>query len=182
MKIKIVVFLFFLVPSISSFSQKMISKTGHISFFSKTPMENIEAHNRQVVSILDIGTGDIMFNLLIKSFEFKNALMQEHFNENYLESDKIPKATFKGTITNFSKIDFKKDGTYSAEISGTITIHGVPKQLNTTADIEVKGGVINAKSKFQLTPKDFDIKIPSLVEEKIAKQMDVSVELTYNPY
>lgn len=165
-----------------SFGQKYISKNGHIWFYSHTPMEDIEAHNRQVVSILNISSGDLLFNLLIKSFEFKRALMQEHFNENYMESDKIPKASFKGYITNINKIDFKKDGSYMAEITGIISIHGVLRTLNTTGNIEIKNGVISANAKFKLVPKDFDIKIPSLVENKFASAMDVTVELTYSEY
>lgn len=163
-------------------AQKYISKTGHVWFFSHTPMEDIEAHNNQVVSVLDVATGEIKFTLLIKSFVFKRALMQEHFNENYMESDKIPKASFVGKIINLGKIDFKKDGSYPAEIAGDITIHGVSKPFTTTGTIDIKGGVISAKANFPLVPKDYDIKIPSLVENKIAKQMDTSVELTYSPY
>lgn len=175
-----ILFLFVLVfISSTIFAQKYISKTGHIWFFSHTPLEDIEAHNRQVVSILDVSNGDLAFNLLIKSFEFKRALMQEHFNENYMESDKIPKATFKGKISNINKVDFKKDGKYPVDISGDLTIHGVTKPFSTVATIVIKSGVITAKSNFAIIPKDYNIIIPSLVENKIAKQIDTSVELSY---
>jgi hypothetical protein len=180
MKFKIAFVLLVAFPVLSSFAQKLISKNAHIWFYSHTAMEDIEAHNRQVVSILDISTGDLQFNLLVKSFEFKNALMQVHFNENYMESDKIPKASFKGIVMNIDKIDFKKDGTYPVDIKGTVTIHGVSKPLNTAGTIEIKGGIASGHAKFQLVPKDFDIKIPSLVENKIAKEMEVTVELTYS--
>ena len=162
-------------------AQKCISKTGHIWFYSHTPMEEIEADNHQVASILDVSTGDIVFSMLVKAFEFKRALMQEHFNENYMESDKIPKAGFKGKITNLSKIDFKKDGTYPAEVSGDLSIHGVTKPVTTKGTIEIKGGNITAKAKFVVSPKDYDIKIPSLVEDKIAKTVEINIDTPYNP-
>jgi polyisoprenoid-binding protein YceI len=144
-------------------------------------MEEIEAHNRQVVSSLDCSTGDIAFLLLIKSFEFKRALMQEHFNEEYMESDKLPKAGFKGKITNLKQIDFKKDGTYPAEVTGDLTIHGVTKSVTFKGTLEIKGTTITANSKFVLIPQDYGIKIPSLVENKIAKEMQVTVDASYNP-
>jgi hypothetical protein len=168
-----------LVQQISA--QKYMSKTGHIWFFSHTPVEDIEAHNHQVASILDITTGDLAFSMLIKGFEFKKALMQEHFNENYMESDKIPKASFKGKITNLSAVNFKKDGTYSVEVGGDLTIHGVTKPVTTKGTIEVKDGKITAKAKFITTPKDFDIKIPSVVEKSIAHEIEVNVDTSYNP-
>jgi hypothetical protein len=111
-------------------AQKLITKTGHIWFYSKTPLEEVEAHNRQAVSTLDPATGEMVFMLLVKSFEFKRALMQEHFNENYMESEKYPKASFKGKITNLDKINFKKDGVYNAEVSGDMTIHNATKPLS----------------------------------------------------
>jgi polyisoprenoid-binding protein YceI len=162
-------------------AQKYITKTGHIWFYSHTPMEDIEAHNRQVVSSLDESTGDVVFLLLIKSFEFKTALMQEHFNENYMESDKIPKANFKGKITNLKQVDFRKDGTYPAEVSGDLTIHGATKTVSYKGTIEIKGKTITANAKFMIIPQDYGIKIPSLVENKIAKEIPVTVETAYNP-
>ncbi|MDP4208005.1 MAG: YceI family protein [Bacteroidota bacterium] len=161
-------------------AQKYISKSGHIWFISNTPMEVIEGHNRQAVSTLDVSTGDVAFMMLIKAFEFKIALMQEHFNENYMESDKIPKSSFKGKITNIGKIDFKKDGSYAAEVSGDLTIHGVTKAVSTKGTIEVKGKVITTKAKFTVSPKDYGIKIPSLVESKVAKEVEINVDTPYN--
>ncbi len=181
MRLRILIFYFLLISQVI-FPQKYISKNAHVWFYSHTPMEDIEAHNRQVVSVLDINTGEISFSLLIKSFEFKRALMQEHFNENYMESDKIPKASFKGKINNIEKINFKTDGVYPAEITGTINIHGVSKTINITGSIMVQKGVISAGAKFQLIPQDYDIKIPALIKDKIAKAMDVTVELTYTEF
>jgi len=161
-------------------AQKLVSRNGHIWFYSHTPVEDIEAHNRQVVSILDLSNGDIVFNLLIKSFEFKIALMQEHFNENYMESDKFPKATYKGKINNLDKIDFKKDGIYPAEVSGDLTIRNVTKPVISKGAIEVKGSSVTARAKFIVKPQDFDITIPSVVENKIAKEIAVNVDITYS--
>ena len=165
-----------------SYAQKYISKSTHIRFYSHTPMEDIEADNHQVASILDIATGDLSFSLLIKSFEFKRTLMQEHFNENYMESDKFPKAGFKGKITNIAKIDFKKDGSYPVDVTGELTIHGTTKTVTATGTIEIKGGVITANSKFEIVPQDYDIKIPTVVAEKFAKQFDIYIDAPYNPF
>lgn len=87
---------------------RYMTKTGYIGFYSHTPVEDIKADNNQVASILDSQTGEMVFNVLIKSFVFEKALMQEHFNENYMESDKYPKASFKGKVSNLEKIDFSK--------------------------------------------------------------------------
>ena len=178
MRTKILLFALLTLVNVAS-AQKYIAKTGHIGFYSYTPMEVIEAHNHQVVSILDPATGDLVFNLLNKSFEFKVALMQEHFNENYMETTKFSKSTFKGKITNLDKIDFKKDGTYMAEVTGDLTIHGVTKNITINGTIEVVKGVITAKAKFKVIPKDYGIQIPQLVENKIAKEMEITVEIPY---
>lgn len=161
-------------------AQKFLSKNGHIWFYSSTPLENIEAHNNQVASIVDASTGELVFNVLIKSFEFKIALMQEHFNENYMESDKFPKASFKGKITNLSAVDFNKDGTYPAEVTGDLTLHGVTKPVTTKGNFTVKGGTVTATSKFIIQPADYNIVIPKLVEGKIAKQIDVNIDISYS--
>ena len=182
MKSKILVIFLLSVSIQFTNAQKYVSKNGHVWFYSHTPMENIEAHNRQVASILDISNGEFVFTLLEKAFEFKVTLMQEHFNENYMESEKYPKAGFKGKISNFSKIDFKKDGTYPAEVSGDLSLHGVTKPFTTKGTIQVKGTSVTAIAKFAVVPQDFGIKIPQLVENKIAKEMEVNVDITYNPY
>ncbi len=180
MKSKILLLAMLAIFQVSQ-AQKLITKTAHIWFYSKTPLEEIEAHNRQAVSTLDPATGEMAFMLLIKSFEFKKALMQEHFNENYLESDKYPKASFKGKITNPDKINFKKDGVYNAEVSGDMTIHNVTKPLSAKGTLEVKGNTVIASCKFITTPQEWDIEIPSVVADKIAKQIEVTVEATYTP-
>ncbi len=160
---------------------KFMTKNGHIRFYSHTPMEDIDGNNHQAGSILDVKTGEIVFNALIKSFEFSRALMQEHFNENYMESDKIPNAKFKGQILNIKDVDLKKDGTYSVDVKGDLTVHGVIKNITVKGTLIVKGGKIEASSKFNVTAGDFNIAIPSVVQEKIAKEIEVTVEMNYEP-
>ncbi|MFA4864578.1 MAG: YceI family protein, partial [Bacteroidales bacterium] len=131
LSIKIIAILLIgLVSSISVHAQKYMTKNGNIMFYSETPMETIKAVNEQVNAVLDTQTGDIVCKILIKSFQFPKALMQEHFNENYLESDKFPNSTFKGKITNLSAINFSKGGIYDALIEGDMTIHGVTKNIS----------------------------------------------------
>ncbi len=158
-----------------------MTRSGQISFYSKTPMENIEAINNEVNSMINPGTGDIVFAVLIKSFRFERALMEEHFNENYMESAKIPKSTFQGKITNLNQVDFSKDGAYPATVEGDIVVHGVKQRLKSTGTIVVEKGKISVVSAFTLNPSDFDIEIPSLVAEKIAKTIDVKISCHYEP-
>src|SRR5207248_2406580 len=129
-----------------------LTRTGHIWFYNKPETagtEEVEGHNRQVSSALNTATGKVMFSMLIKSFEFKKALMQEHFNEKYMESDKFPKSTFDGTIDNFDKGMMHKDGTYKVTASGKLTIHGTTKEVKLPAALTIKGNTINAKSDFR---------------------------------
>ncbi|GAB4414995.1 MAG: hypothetical protein OHK0039_23250 [Bacteroidia bacterium] len=160
---------------------RLMTRTGVISFYSHTPMEDIEATNNQVNSVLDTQTGDIVFAVLMKSFQFEKALMQEHFNEKYVESDKFPKAQFKGKITNLAGIDFTKNGTYKAPVSGQLTIHGVTHDVSTEGTIEVKDGKITAKAKFPVAVADYEIKVPAAVRDNIAKSVDIMVDMTYEP-
>ena len=174
--------LFLVALSLAGFSQvKYLSRAGHIWFYSKTPVETVEAHNNQVASFLDVSKGTIAFEVLNKSFKFERALMEEHFNENYMESEKFPKATFKGQITNLKDINFGKNGTYDATIEGDLTIHGVTKHITEKGTLEVVQGKVIAKSKFGVKPEDYKIEIPSVVKEKIANPLDVSIDITYEP-
>ncbi len=160
----------------SAFAQKYITKNGKIDFYSDAPMEKVEGKNNQVKAALDATTGDIVFQVLITSFEFKQALMQEHFNENYMESTKFPNSTFKGKVINLKDINFSKNGKYTAVIEGDLNIHGTTKKVKQSGTLEVKDGKIIAYSKFNLTIKDYNISIPSAVAGKIAEQVQVTVE------
>ena len=161
-------------------AQKVYTKNGNISFFSKSPLENISADNNQVMSVLNQQNGEMQFSVLIKSFLFKKSLMEEHFNENYLESDKYPKAIFKGNIGDLSKIDFTKDGNYSVNVTGDLTLHGVTKKVSAPGTLLVKGGKVSAESKFPLKLADYNISIPKLVKDNIAEVIDITVSCGYD--
>jgi len=161
--------------------QKYMTKNGFIGFYSHTPMEDIKADNNQVVGVLDISTGEMVFQALIKSFHFDRALMEEHFNENYMESEKFPKSLFKGKITNLASVDFSKTGTYDVTVEGDLTIHDVTNKISTKGTIEVVNGGINANSKFNIVPEDYKITIPGVVRDKFDKSMAVTVTMKYTP-
>jgi polyisoprenoid-binding protein YceI len=180
MKTTFGIILLLLISSLCLAQTKYMTRTGHISFLSDTPKEKIEAHNYQVSSILTSG-GEIVFKVPIKSFEFKQALMQDHFNENYMESDKFPQASFKGKILNLDKMDLTKDGKQTLDVEGDLTMHGVTKKISTKATIEVKGGKIIATTTFSLTLKDFNIEIPKMAKEKLAEIVTVKADLNYEP-
>ena len=162
-------------------AQKYMTKNGYIGFFSHTPMEDIKGDNNQVAGVLDILTGDMVFQALIKSFHFERALMEEHFNENYMESDKFPKSSFKGKITNLSSVNFSKSGIYDVTVDGELTIRDATKKISAKGTIEVVTGGINANCKFNISPEDYKIKIPGVVREKISKNMVVTVAMKYAP-
>lgn len=161
---------------------RYFTRTGHIWFFSEAPLENIEAHNRQVATFVSFDTGELVFSVPMKAFEFRKSLMQEHFNENYVESDKYPRGTFKGTITNIKSIDTQKDGLYPAKVKGTLTIHGVARPIAANGTLEVRGSRIAAKSTFTITPEEYNIEIPLLVRQHVAKSIQINVDLQYQPY
>ena len=179
---KILALAAFMIPSLVAFTQSIyMTRSGQISFFSKTPMENIEAVNNEVTSMIDTGKGDLVFAVLIKSFHFDRALMEEHFNENYMESSKIPKATFQGKINNLSEIHFTKEGSYEASITGDLTIHGIKKPHNGSGTITVSKGKISGISNFTVKVDDYKIQIPSLVKDKIAPTIEIRVNCIYEP-
>lgn len=163
-------------------AQIFLTRNGKVTFFSKAPIENIEAANNEVTSMLDTKKGEFAFSVLIKSFKFKKALMEEHFNENYLESNAFPKSNFKGTITDLSKVDFTKDGSYPATVSGDLTIHGVTKKVTVPGTIGIADGKISATAKFNVNVKDYNIKIPSTLVNNIAETVEVAVDCKYDPF
>lgn len=177
MKRKIsVLFIAFLVSG-TMFGQNFVTKTGHIKFYSDTPIETIEANNHAVNSALNPKTGDFVFKILIKSFEFEKALMQEHFNENYMESDKYPNAMFKGKVVNAGDIDFRLAGTNDAIIKGDLTIHGVTKAVEENGTFTVKDGKIHGQSVFSVLLEDYKIKVPGAVKKQISESIEVTVDV-----
>lgn len=169
-----------LTPLALSAQERYMTRTGHVDFHSSTPLEDIHADNDKVTSVWDATTGAIEFSMLIKAFVFEKALMQEHFNENYMESNKFPKSTFKGTLSGVKADQLTKEGAYPVTVEGTLTIHGVERPLKSAGMVTVDGkGGIRAESKFQVKPADHDIKIPGAVRKNIAEVIDVTVRMDY---
>jgi len=162
-------------------AQSYLTKNGKISFFSRTDIENIDAVNNQAVSVITPQTGSIAFSVLITGFLFKKALMQEHFNENYMESAKYPKASFKGTITDVSKVNFTTDGSYNVTVAGDLNIHNVSNKVIVPAVIVVKGGKVSANATFKVKLEDYKISVPKIVEGNISKTIEIKVDCNYNP-
>lgn len=157
------------------FAQKMMTRTGEIKFEASMPaFEEIAATNNTVSCILDEATGDFVALALVKAFKFKAPLMEEHFNENYMESSKFPKATFKGKIANFDakKLSSKKT---EFDLEGDLTIHGVTKKIKTKLALVLNAGKITATSLILVKPQDYNIEIPSLVKDKIAENVKISI-------
>lgn len=167
-----------LAGAMAANAQTYMTRTGKISFnaTTKSSPEKIEAVNREVASIIDAQKGEVRFQVLIKSFKFERALMQEHFNENYMESDKFPKADFKGTISNPGDVNFSKDGTYNTKVAGKLTIHGVTKDVSVPGTIIVKAGAVHTKAVFSVVLKDYGISVPSVVADKLDKQAVITLD------
>jgi hypothetical protein len=182
MKKGIILILVSCLLTFSISAQTWFTRNGRITFFSKAPVENIEARNNEVTSFLDIKKGEVAFVVLIKSFKFKKALLEEHFNENYMESNTFPKANFKGIITDLSKINFLKDGAYPVIVKGDLTIHGVTKVVDAPGTINILQGKISANSKFAIKVKEYNIKIPTAVINNISETISITVDCKYEPF
>jgi polyisoprenoid-binding protein YceI len=166
--------------SISVHAQHIYSsKSATISFFASTPAEDVEATSTKASSVIDTKTRNLIFKVSNTTFQFPKKLMQEHFNENYMESDKYPASTFKGKIRD--DIDLAKDGTYQVMVDGSLDIHGVSKNYQTKTTLVVSKGTITAKTAFKVKVEDHQIKIPTLVFAKIAQIVDVQISAVYQP-
>lgn len=157
-------------------AQRIFSRSANVSFdaTSNASLEEVKAKTNTGTIVIDAGTGAVEAAVLMKSFQFEKALMQEHFNENYVESSKYPKATFKGKITDASTVNFGKDGTYKTSVSGNLTMHGITKPVTAPATITVKSGKVMGQTDFSVALTDYGIAIPSLVADKVAKNIKVS--------
>jgi polyisoprenoid-binding protein YceI len=155
---------------------KLVSSKSHIKFFSSTPAEDIEANNTTSVSTINPSTGEIVFSVPMQGFEFEKALMQKHFNgEDFLNTKDFPKAKLTGKITNLDKVNFAADGTYDTHVEGELTIKGVTKPVHEMGKITVKGGKVDANSKFNITLADYGI---TFVKGKPASNIAKTVEVT----
>jgi len=166
-----------LLSSTLANAQRYMTKGGTIKFSSDTPMEKIEGVNRQANSALDFATGNFVFKVLNRGFEFEKALMQEHFNENYMESEKFPNSTFSGKITNIKDVNLTKDGVYKVEVEGDLFIHGVTNKVKVNGTLEVKSGKVLGVATFNVTPKDYNITIPAAVIKNISEAIKVDVNI-----
>lgn len=160
-------------------AQVFTESDGKASFFSEAPMENIDAHNDSVSAALNISTKEMAVVMQMKYFNFKKKLMQEHFNEKYLHTDKFPKSNFKGKILD--EVDLKKDGIYEVMVEGDLTIHGVTKHRKEKATLNVGGGKIAGKTEFKVRVAEHNIEIPTIVIKNIAEEVLVKIDLTFEP-
>lgn len=158
-------------------AQKFVADSSYVRFFSEAPIENIEATNVKGASVFDSGDGRIVFSIPIKNFTFDKSLMQEHFNENYLESDKYPKASFSGKIDNWSKTS----GSSKATASGEMTIHGVTKEVSVEGDLVFTEDMVSISATFPIEVANYKIKIPKAVFYNIAEIVEVTVYFEYKP-
>jgi polyisoprenoid-binding protein YceI len=157
-----------------------MTRNGQISFFSSTPLEDIKATNNEVASVVNKKTGSVQFIVLIKSFQFRKAAMQGHFNgKDYMDSDRYPKAELKGNIANINTVDFTKDGTYPVTVEGTLNMHGVSNKIRIPGNIIVKGNTITASSVFTIKLADYQISVPTIVSKKVAEKVEVTVNCNY---
>jgi len=154
---------------------RVYTKNGQITFFSKAPMESIEAKNQNVTCVLDTKSGQVQFVVLMKGFEFRKALMQEHFNENYVESNKFPKGEFKGQVLNNGDINYSREGTYTAKVKGMLSIHGETKEVETSGTITVKEGKVSVNAAFGILLSEYKIAIPALVKDKVSNNVTITV-------
>jgi hypothetical protein len=157
-----------------------VCKNAKVSLYSSAPIEDIEASLNTGVSVYNAGTGELDFSVPIRSFRFEKALMEEHFNENYMESDKYPKATFKGKMD--VKPDLTKDGDYPVKVTGDLEVHGVKQTRTINGNIKVSNGVVNMASEFMVKCADHRIDIPQIVFHNIAESIRIRIAATYAPY
>lgn len=168
----------FLLLQLGASAQSYVSKNVRLGIFSSTPLEDIRAVSDKGAGVIVGKTREVVVQLAVKTLDFDRKLMQEHFNENYIESDKYPMARFKGIID--PSVDFSKDGDYTATVTGTLSLHGVDKQRTISCKINVKSGVVSVDSQFKVACVDHNIEIPKLVFAKIAESISVKLAGKFN--
>src|SRR5258706_14947709 len=162
----------------SAYAQKYSSEKSFVSFYSHAAIEDIAAKNTKASSIFNVATGDIVFSIPIKEFQFAKSLMKEHFNDKYMDSEKLPKSTFQGKITGF-QVDAA--GVQLTKATGELTIHGITKDIDVPGTVEIANGKVILKSTFVVKLEDFEITRPQLLWKNIAEQVEVKIEFTYKP-
>ncbi|MBN2681905.1 MAG: YceI family protein [Bacteroidales bacterium] len=182
MRILLIITVFFAAMFFCKAQNKMFTRTGKVYFISKTSIINIDGTNNRTICFLDTKTGEIAAGMAMKHFEFTLPLAEEHFNENYVESDKYPNAKLSGKINNFDKIDLNEQKTNKVEIIGKLTFHGVTNDIKITGILEIKKDKYIASSEFEINIDDYKIKVPKLVDEKVAKVIPVKVYFELFPH
>lgn len=176
MSLKWIVMLLVVAISSDALAQRYKAKSGNVSFLSEEVFENIEAKSKKLIGAMDSTSQKVAFVVRIKSFDFKLDKMKEHFNEDYMESSKYPKASFKGKINE--KINFSVDSVYNVTVTGTLSVHGVDTVRTIKGTLQVLGGKVIIKSEFPLNVKDHNIKIPKIMFQKIAETVKVKVYMS----
>ncbi len=174
--------LLLLVSVFSASAQNAIfsTKKGEFSFYSKAPLGDIEAKNTNVTSLININNNEVVVRVPVTQFQFSNKLMQQHFNENYMESEKYPYATFKGKINE--TVDFKKPGVYNVSSTGVLNLHGVNNKRTINGKLTVNDTGLALETNFDIFLYDHKIEIPKLVFKKIAEKVNVSASMNYSAY
>ena len=165
----------YLLFSTQVLAQQFYTSKGKISFFSEAPLEDISAVNENVSAIIDSQTGGFAFRVKIVEFTFPNSLMQEHFNESYLESEKYPLSTFTGVIDDFSDLDLSNE--QNLVVNGSLSMHGISKVAQMKANAKMINDELHISSTFDVALKDYDIDIPKIMIYKIAETIAVTVEI-----
>lgn len=173
--------LLLLISACAAAQDKFSTKNGKIEFFSETVIEDIEAKNRKVAAVLDAKTGSLQFTVLMKAFEFEQPLMQEHFNDDYVESDKFPQAEFRGVIINNSNINYSNPGNYPARVKGRLTLHGVMRDIVAGGVVQVAPGFIHTSSTFYIHLSDYGIKLSTLASTMISNKIKITVSSRLDP-
>jgi polyisoprenoid-binding protein YceI len=167
-----------IVFALHASAQKYVLEKSVVTFFSEAAIENITAKNEKTSSVLNAQTAEVAFSVPIREFQFAKKLMQEHYNEKYMESEKFPKSTFAGKISGF---DGAVKGPQQVKANGKLTIHGVTTNVEIPGTAEIQSDKIILKSKFIVKLADYNIKIPQLMWQNIAEQVEVTVDFTYKP-
>ncbi|HEX5167857.1 MAG TPA: YceI family protein [Cyclobacteriaceae bacterium] len=168
--------IFFLGVLFPVSAQRYVSENGFITFFSQAPVENIKADNNTVTSLFSADNGTIAFSVPIKEFQFEKKLMQQHFNDKYMESDRFPRATFAGKVTGYS---LSAAGLQSVRARGKLTIHGIVKEVDVPGTLEVKNNNLIIKTKFKVLNKDYGIVIPQILWKNVSEEIEITVDMNY---
>lgn len=181
-KIKSIVIVLLFVTAVQA-QDKWFTKSGKIVFdatVAKSP-EQITGINKSVTCVIDTKTGNLQFAVLMKGFEFERALMQEHFNENYAESNKYPKTVFKGMVQDNASVNYSKNGVYPVHVKGSLTMHGQTKDVIAEGKIMIQSGEVQLSSVFEVGLTEFGVDIPQLVADKVAKNAKITVDCLLTP-